>query len=188
MLGNHWPRRCLFMYTHAACAATLRRQEKCSSHVSCRVVSVRFVCRFVSFRFVSFRFGSFRFGSVRFGSVRFGSVRFGSARFGSVRFGSARLGSARRGCSSQAGAPEVGLPEMFQMRDGMVYSEVMHGYLTCSGGGAEVRLGERQPFFPVVRSLSKPVNPTPPLKQENSTCRPPSWFSSTLYPRWSLPL
>lgn len=24
------------------------------------------------------------------------------------------------------------------MRDGMVYSEAMHGYLSCSGGGAEV--------------------------------------------------
>ena len=32
----------------------------------------------------------------------------------------------------------MGLPEIFQMRDGMVYSEVMHGYLTCSGQGKEV--------------------------------------------------
>ena len=41
----------------------------------------------------------------------------------------------------QFGAPEVGLPEVFQMRDGMVYSEVMHGYLTCSGQGPEVSAG-----------------------------------------------
>eukprot|EP00904_Undaria_pinnatifida_P000080 jgi/Undpi1/10072/HiC_scaffold_28.g12526.m1 len=38
------------------------------------------------------------------------------------------------------GAPEVGLPEIFQMRDGMVYSEVMHGYLTCSGQGKEAEV------------------------------------------------
>ncbi|CAM9748486.1 unnamed protein product [Ectocarpus sp. 6 AP-2014] len=40
----------------------------------------------------------------------------------------------------EVGAPEVGLPEVFQMRDGMVYSEVMHGYLSCSGAGAEAEV------------------------------------------------
>ncbi|CAM9836664.1 unnamed protein product [Scytosiphon promiscuus] len=40
----------------------------------------------------------------------------------------------------EVGAPEVGLPEVFRMRDGMVYSEAMHGYLSCSGGGAEAEV------------------------------------------------
>lgn len=38
----------------------------------------------------------------------------------------------------QVGSPVIGIPEVFRMRDGMVYSDVMHGYLSCSGQGSEV--------------------------------------------------
>ena len=38
----------------------------------------------------------------------------------------------------QIGSPLIGIPEVFRMRDGMVYSDVMRGYLSCSGNGATV--------------------------------------------------
>lgn len=41
----------------------------------------------------------------------------------------------------QIGSPVIGIPEVFRMRDGMVYSDVMRGYLSCSGGGATVSYG-----------------------------------------------
>lgn len=37
------------------------------------------------------------------------------------------------------------------MRDGLVYSEIMHGYLSCSGGAAEVRFGKRSGELRAVR-------------------------------------
>ncbi|CAM9646875.1 unnamed protein product [Pylaiella littoralis] len=37
----------------------------------------------------------------------------------------------------EGGSPDVGLPEVFQTRGGMVYSEVMRGYLSCSGDGQQ---------------------------------------------------
>lgn len=40
---------------------------------------------------------------------------------------------------AQVESPEVGLPEIFQHRDENIYSEVMRGYLSCSGDGNEVK-------------------------------------------------
>lgn len=52
------------------------------------------------------------------------------------------------GIMTQVGAPEVGLPEIFRMRDGMVYSDVMRGYLSCSGEGSEASASRGSQLLP----------------------------------------
>lgn len=57
----------------------------------------------------------------------------------------------------QVGSPVIGIPEVFRMRDGMVYSDVMRGYLSCSGQGPEVGYLDVCMFLSDIDALQPPA-------------------------------
>ncbi|CAM9624920.1 unnamed protein product [Ascophyllum nodosum] len=80
------------------------------------------------------------FEKIELGEGRFALRAFSNGRFVRVVPPEPEAFSMWNVWKLEVGAPEVGLPEVFQMRDGKVYSEVMHGYLSCSGAGREAEL------------------------------------------------